>query len=201
MRVVLCHHCWTWVFPQGTHCPECKHAIALDTPDPTIDELSQRLGTATMRLSPVGWDRPKLPSRGELWGTTTGLLYWPLLTPQPNGSIVSAEASSRSSMSWSLFSLWCRADGAHEMTGSEEWMPLPDAGQSLGQSFLDAPGAAFIPRENVVKITCRGRYWTIHRTIGRALRFGVPSPSSQGTPTGWRSFFQQDAWRNISAVT
>ncbi len=200
MRVVLCHHCWTWVFPSGVQCPECKRAIALDEPDPSAEELGQRLGTATQCLGDVIWERPKLPTHGEFWGTTAGLLYWPLLTHQPNGSIVPPEISSRSN-SWSLLSLWRRSDDAHlDRLPREEFAMLPTAGEPLGQSFLDTPGAAFLPREHLVKITCRGRTWHIHRTVGRALRFMVPVAVPSGKPA-WRAFFQQDAWRNISVVS
>ncbi len=201
MRVVLCHHCWTWVFPQGTQCGECKSVIALDEPDPAADELGRLLGTVSARLANVVWERPKLPSHAELWGTTTGLLYWPLLIQQPNGSIVPPANMSRPASPWSLFSLWRPTNPARSVdTPLESWTPLPQTGTALGQSFLDAPGAAFFPRENVVKIACRSRSWTLHRTIGRALRLTVQPQVTPGAPS-WKDFFQQDAWRSIAVVS
>lgn len=203
MRVVLCHHCWTWVFPNVAHCPECKRVIALDEPDPTAEELGQRFGTALMCLGDVIWERPKLPSRGVFWGTTTGLLYWPLLVHQPNGSIVPLETAATRSSTWtSLFSLWRRTEAEPEQMPpqDEEPVSLPAEGELLGQSFLDTPGAAFFPRENVVRVTRRGRSWMIHRTIGRPLRLTVRSNPTTDKPA-WKTFFQQDNWRLISKVT
>lgn len=164
--------------------------------------MGQRLGTVTMRLVHVAWDRQKLPSHGELWGTTTGLLYWPLLKQQPNGSIVPPDTlPSSASSSWSLFARWRAMDVSPRVdTPGETWTPLPEGGTSLGQCFLDAPGAAFFPREQVVKITCRHRTWSLHRTIGRPLRFTLPSQSVNEVPS-WKAFFQQDSWRRIAAVS
>lgn len=201
MRVVLCHHCWTWGFPQGKQCVECQQVIELDELDPTVDELQQLLGTATIRLAPVTWDRPKLPPQGDLWGTTTGLLFWPRLVQQPNGSIVPAAAATRGISGWSLFSLWRPSSPSQPSADAESnCLPAADVDGSLGPSFLEAPGAAFFPRDRLVKVTCHRRSWSLHRTIGRPLRFVLP-PSSPEEASSWRAFFQQDDWRGIAAVS
>ncbi len=201
MRVVLCHHCWTWGFPNGAHCAECKRVIALDEPDPSAADLGELLGTVTTRLVRVAWDRPKLPSRGEVWGTTTGLLFWPTLVQQPNGAIVPLETGARAVSSWSFFTLWRRVE---TITAMEDPVALkvesPSVGVALGQGFLDAPGAAFFPCERVVKITCRSRVWILHRTVGRSLRLMVQPTAAEGSPV-WKAFFQQEAWRRIAVVS
>ncbi|HET6424805.1 MAG TPA: hypothetical protein VFG20_14040 [Planctomycetaceae bacterium] len=198
MRVVLCHHCWTWVFPQGPACPECKSVITLDEADPSADEMTARLGTTALRLGEVGWERPKLPPRGELWATSTGLCYWPLLSSQPNGSIVSFERVAARDHSWSVFSLWRASPPVREIAATEDAStPFPLSVETPSQGFLDVPGAAFFPRENLVKVVCRGRSWTLFRTIGRTVRFTAYSVATEWKPA-WQTLLRQDAWRHLA---
>jgi hypothetical protein len=198
MRVVLCHHCWTWVFPQGPACPECRLVITLDDPDPSAEEMSQRLGTSVVRLGEVGWQRPRLPSRGELWGTTAGLIYWPMLESLPNGSIIPFERVAERNVSWSVFSLWHRHETPCKTVSIDHaWTPFPVAVEARGQRFLETPGAAFFPRENLVKIQCHGRVWTMFRTFGRTVRMAAFSTATEWKPA-WQTFLQQDGWRHIT---
>ena len=198
MRVVLCHHCWTWEFFQGAACPDCHHLLSLDDPDPTAEELSQRLGTVVMRLGEVAWERDKLPTHGEVWGTTTGLIYWPLLSLLPNGSIVPTERVRVQEMSWSLMSLWKSRSSQIQTTQDEQQhVSFPADREEMGQSFLNTPGAAFFSRENLVKVQCRGRNWMLFRTPGRSVRMKCVSSPAEWKPA-WHAFLQQDTWRQLS---
>ncbi len=175
------------------------HVIALDDPDPPIDDFNTQLGTPAVRLGAVEWKRPKLPARGELWGTSTGLIYWPFLVDLPNGSIVPWESPSPPEHHWSVLSLWRRTEMDHTPVAEEpSWRMFPTTSAELGESFLNAPGAAFLSREKLARIQCRGRYWTIHRTVGRAVRFATISASTAWKPA-WQTFLRQDAWRHLAA--
>lgn len=197
MRVVLCHHCWAWVYFQGAACPECHQLLSLDDPDPTAMELSQRFGKVVMRLGEVAWEREKLPAHGEVWGTTTGLIYWPLLSHLPNGSIVPTERVPARETSWSLWPLWkSRTTGTPASSGDDHENAVLTDQTDLGQSFLSAPGAAFFPRENLVKVQCRGRNWMLFRTPGRSVRMKCFSPPAEWKPA-WHAFLQQDTWRQL----
>lgn len=197
MRVVLCHHCWTWVFFQGAACPDCHHLLSLDEPDPAAEEMAERLGTVIVRLGEVAWDRPQLPTQGEIWGTTTGLIYWPLLSHWPNGSIVPFERRPIRDSSWSLLSLWKSPSTTPQNSLSiDSEISLPVDSNSLGESFLNVPGAAFFPRANLVKVQCRGQNWMLFRTSGRSVRMRCHSPPAEWKPV-WHSFLQQDAWRQV----
>lgn len=198
MRVVLCHHCWTWIFPQGIGCPECQQVVTLDDPDPALEELTERLGTSAVCLGEVRWERPKLPSRGELWGTSAGLIYWPYLVNLPNGSIVPWEPSPPQESSWSVFSLWHRTETRENPAATPaDWNEFPTEAAECGTGFLNAPGAAFLARDQLARIQCRGRHWTIHRTTGRAVRFTAIAAATAWKPV-WQSFLQQDAWRHLA---
>lgn len=198
MRVVLCHHCWTWVFPNGPACPECRLAITLDEPDPSAEALSARLSGPAERLGEVGWDRPRLPARGELWGTTAGLIYWPLLESLPNGSIVPFEHVTARDHAWSIFSLWHRPEEPQpSVTADHPWTPFPTTPEMRGHRFLETPGAAFFPRENLVKIQCHRKSWTLFRTLGRTVRMTAYSTATEWKPA-WQTFLQQDGWRHIT---
>lgn len=202
MRVVLCHTCWTWVLPSSASCPECQQSLDLDEPDPPLTAVANRLGAVIGRLDAVDWLRKQLPVHGELWGTTTGLLFWPLLTKQPNGAWCEPyHRSPHRHWTWQTFCSWWQ-------TSAEPATPfIADAADLKGESgiriaerFFDAPGAAFFPREHLIRITLRRRRWTISRTLGRTVRMAALS-SPHESRTAWRRFVQDDPnWRTLAAI-
>jgi hypothetical protein len=200
MRIVLCHDCWSWVPHAGATCPVCHHPIELSRPDPPVARLALLLGEALVRLGGIELDRRELPRVGSLLGTTTGLLFLPQFETLPDGALLAAERRGPTTRGWTMWPFRRReaptfgrqfaaamvrdsAEGPAVTTGSEE-SPLAD-------SFLDAPGAWFVPREQVVRIHVRGRIWSLSRGRGPTLRFTMASP-----PEEWRP-----AWRQLLADT
>jgi hypothetical protein len=195
MRIVLCHNCWSWVPLDSDPCPECHRAIDLNEPDPTAAQLDERFGVAHWRLGTVRCERKQLPSVGQLIGTTAGLIFLPDLNALPNGAVQPVER--RAERFWqrpAWWSLWGRQAPAVPQL-HESFVELGN----LGERFLSAPGALFVPREQLIRAALCGRSWTISRTVGSTLRFTALSTADEARQA-WREMLNRDpAWRELAA--
>ncbi len=201
MRIVLCHDCWSWVPHSGASCPVCHRPIELSQPDPPVALLSMLLGGVVARLGGIELDRRELPRVGSLLGTTTGLLFLPQFETLQDGALLAAERRGQAARGWSMwpfrrrapppFGRLCAAALSPEMAAGGATVSTEGDDSHLAESFLDAPGAWFVPREQVVRLHVRARIWSLSRVRGPTLRFTMGSP-----PEDWRP-----AWRQLLADT
>jgi len=200
MRIVLCHTCWSWVPLDGDQCPECHHAIDLSSPDPLPTALEEFFGTADWRLGTVRCERKQLPSEGTLLGTSEGLLFLPDLSSLPNGAIAAIERPAEPF--WQLprwWPNWSRR-APTSMLAIPPGPERPSASSHIGELFLESPGAVFVPREQLIRASLRGRSWIISRTIGSTLRF-TSLDSADEARQMWREMLSHDpAWRQLATV-
>lgn len=193
MRAILCHVCWTWVFPSGTQCAECHHPLDWDEADPDPAEMGERLGRVLVRLAGVRWERRRLPQTGWLWGTTTGLLFWPFLERQPSGAW--AETSfGNERRGWSLFPRWRSTVALPAWSEAAPTGTLQETGAALGERYFDTPGGALFLRDDLVGLQLRGKTLTLSRSIGRTLKLTLLTPR-ETTLQHWPLLTQADpAW-------
>jgi len=196
MRIVLCHNCISWVPLDAELCPDCHRPLDLNEPDPTAADLDERLGEARWRLGTVRCERKQLPSQGLLLGTTGGLMFLPEVIALPNGALQGVEGPVE--RFWPLprwWSLWGRRAPVVPQI-REPYLEL----NRLGERFLSAPGALFVPREQLIRAALSGRTWTVSRTVGRTLRFTALSPAEEARQA-WREMLSHDpAWRQLAAA-
>ncbi len=199
MRAILCHVCWTWVFPSGTQCPECHHSLDWDEPDPPAAEMGALVGPVLVRLAAVRWERRRLPQTGWLWGTTNGLLFWPFLERQASGAW--AETSlGNDRRGWSFFSRWRSTAALPAWSESAPTGSLQETGAALGERYYDTPGAALFRRDDLISLQLRGNTLTLSRTIGRTLKLSLLTPR-EATLQHWPLLAQEaPAWQALGRL-
>ncbi len=192
MRLVICHACWSWVTPSGSTCPECHQPIDITRPDPSATEFAFVFGELVARLATVRIERRKLPAWGSLVGTTTGLMFVPFLQSRSDGSLAASHHQPRCWDAWSLWRFWRRpafpagrllAESGH---ASFQTVDGPD----LVETYLNAPGSLFVPRDHLLRWHARGQRWSLARTRGSTLHLQL-----QSSPEEWRP-----AWRQLLAA-
>jgi hypothetical protein len=195
MRIVLCHHCWSWVPLEVEACPDCQQLVDLGEPDPLVTALDALFGQVAGRLATVRCERRQLPSLGALWGVGGGLLFLPELSQLPNGALAGPEEPTE--RFWPLprlWPLWGRKTPSTTSRVANHSEPPSD----LGERFLDSPGAVFVPRNHLIRAGLRGRTWTISRTVGRTQRFTILDSAEQARQA-WRELLLRDpAWRPLA---
>jgi hypothetical protein len=197
---VLCHNCWSWVPHDTDQCPDCHRSIDLSEPDPSPVELEELFGPVSCRLGPVRCDRRKLPAVGDFFGMAGGLLFLPKLTALPNGAWQAEEEPP--DRFWQLSRWWSLWGGrASTVSVRREWTSAVVAeSPPLVEQFLNAPGAVFVPRDQLIRAALRGRVWTISRTLGRTLRFTALGSADEARQA-WRNLLSRDpAWRQMTSV-
>jgi len=200
MRIVLCHNCWSWVQLDADSCPDCHRPIDLSDPDPSPTELDEMFGRVICRLASVRCDRRTLPSVGVLLGLTGGLMFLPELSALPNRALEAEKGPSE--RFWQLSRLWSLWGGRAASTSLRRECRLDALADHSGvaERFLNAPGAVFVPRDQMIRAALRGRVWTISRTLGRTLRFTALT-SAEEARDAWRNLLTRDpAWRQMTSV-
>lgn len=203
--IVLCPYCLTWIEPHAQSCTECGCTVNVDDPDPGKDELVTRIGDLLRELGPVKLLRRGRPSCGRLFGTTEGLLFIPQFIKQANGSLEAVtddvpENSSRvaSVLHWWSLPPWRRpvdvdAPSAVSIQSNDPRSPL--------EMLVDSPGAFFIRREAIQRMTIRWGRVQIERRPARSVALaqvpGGPSPRD-----ALKQLIDYPIWRAvISAIT
>lgn len=200
MRIVLCHNCWSWVSLDADQCPDCHRPVDLSEPDPAVIELEEFFGPVICRLGRVRCERRKLPFVGELLGVGGGLMFLPHISSLPNGALGSDESPPEPF--WQISRWWPLWGGrAAAVSIHPEWIIAPAVeNASVAEQFLNAPGAMFVPREQLIRAALRGRVWTISRTLGRTLRL-TALDSADEARLAWRTLLSRDpAWRALTTV-
>ena len=197
--IVLCPHCLTWIETHEPCCTECGSTANVDDPDPPYETLAERLGDRLRDLGPVKLPRRGWPGCGRLIATTEGLLFVPQFTVQPNGALeaVTDEAPGGSARVANLFHWWSLPPWrrtSEESPSRAEAVSIPP--QSVLDLLFDSPGAWFIQRNSIRRITVRWGRAQIERLLSRtvvlAQMSGGPSPRDMLRQliefAPWRSF-------------
>lgn len=182
--IVICPYCLTWIEPHAQSCTECGCTVNVDDPDPGQDELAVRMGDSLRELGPVRLLRRGWPSCGRLIGTTEGLLFVPQFVKQPNGSLeaVTDDVPENSSRVANVLHWWSLPPWRRPV---EVDTPLPasadtDDPRSPVEMLVDSPGAFFIRREAIQRVTVRWGRIQIERRPARSVALaqvpGGPSP-------------------------
>lgn len=197
--IVLCPHCLTWIEIHADCCTECGGVVNLDDKDPDDDSMAQRLGERLRDLGPVKLLRRGWPDHGRLLATSEGLLFLPLFTIRPNGSleaIADAAPAGQSRMAhlfhWWSIPPWRRPADDTGVEQNADAIPLIPVLNLL----KDSPGAFFIQRESIQRIHVRWGRAQIERRPSRSISLqqspGGPNPreslQSLVEFAGWRSF-------------
>jgi hypothetical protein len=176
MLLALCHRCWTWMEPKHERCVECGAAFSVRQPDPDAAALRTLFGESLVVLGEASIKRPRLPSFGVLSAFEHGLLFLPDVRELPSGGIVAVEpdtsaVGSHHSGFWNLFSR--RTPSA---LGTLPVVRPKLSTESAVNRFLDSPGALFVSRETIVRISQRGVVFRIERKPGRTVVWRLESP-------------------------
>lgn len=197
--IVLCPQCLTWVEPHAQSCTECGSTVNADDPDPPHAELARRLGSHLQGLGPIKLLRKGWPVCGRLVGTTEGLLFVPQFVKQSNGSLeaVADEAPSRSSrvagvLHWWSLPPWRRPMDVEVPRVTAE----PADSRSLVDLLLDSPGAVFIRRDTIQRLTIRWNRAQIERRPARSVTL-AQVPGGPGPRDALQLMVDFPAWRNI----
>ena len=87
MSLLLCNSCLGWVELNHTRCPRCRHQVDLQQPEPTREQLVQRIGAPLFILGSVQLLRFDPPTAGILYVTSKGLLLGPVFSEVQSGEI------------------------------------------------------------------------------------------------------------------
>ena len=200
MRIVLCHNCWCWVPVDGDRCPDCHRTVDLGDPDPSPAELEEMFGPVICELGAVRCERRKLPSVGHFLGVAGGLLFLPDVSVLPNGALEGEDGPPERfwplSRWWPLWGSRVTAAPLRRALCSK----VTDGHAGAGERFLNSPGAAFVPRDQLIRAALRGRVWTISRTLGRPLRLTALGNAEEARQA-WHSLLSRDpVWRQLSSA-
>ena len=199
--IVLCPHCLTWIEIHAQCCTECGTTVIVEDSDPAHETLRQRLGERLCDLGPVKLLRRGWPGCGRLLATTEGLLFVPQFTVQPNGALeaVTDEAPGGSSrvahlFQWWSIPLWRRPAEASPVRTEAASMPS----QSALDLLFDSPGACFIPRNSIKRITARWRRVQIERPPSRSVSLAQISGGASPRDA-LRQLIEFAPWRSLVA--
>ena len=202
--IVLCPHCLTWIEPHAQSCTECGCTVNVDDPDPDNDALASRIGDILRELGPVKLLRRGWPGCGRWIGTTEGLLFVPQFTKQTNGSLEAVtddapENSSRvaSVLHWWSLPPWRRPVDVDTPTAGSTGI---DDSRSPLELLLDSPGAFFIRRDAIQRVTVRWGRVQIERRPARSVAL-VQVPGGPSPRDSLKQMIDFPAWRAvISAI-
>lgn len=177
--IVLCHRCLTWVETHSDVCPECGSDVCLDHPDPTIDFLTEVMGSSMAVMGPVRVDRTTLPSYGYVIGTSNGFLFLPRLHRRMNGAW-EAISSQRLPHWWPFrgdltsprFLSWLRRPfGSSGQDLPESQPKTSERTDSLVDQLLDSPGSFFVELRLIQGLSARRRNVKLDRRPMKSITF------------------------------
>ncbi len=202
MTLWLCSDCLQWREPTDSSCAVCGRMLDMDLPDPTLDELAERLGDLRECLGEVDLPRSELPTRGLLHATSNGLLFVPHQSavssfedddppPRPTAwqewlSVVrSPVACLRNWLKWDCRS-WRWRKNAHRLELAEQHRVV------LADVLMSDPGVLFIARASIANWRRRRRRWQFLHVNGRWL-------PEQFTPVDRMSHRNLQTWWETTA--
>lgn len=77
MTLLLCPECCQWREPVEGRCPVCAGTLDIAIPDPSLETIAEEIGDLQGLLGVAELSRSHLPKLGQLFATTTGLLFVP----------------------------------------------------------------------------------------------------------------------------
>lgn len=199
--IVLCPHCLTWIEVHAQSCTECAATVIVEDSDPPIETLAQRLGDRLRYLGPVKLLRRGWPACGRLLATTEGLLFVPQFAVQPNGALesVADEALAGPARLANLFHWWSLPPWRRPVEQSPvrpEAAPLPP--RSAVELLFESPGAFFIQRTSIKRITVRWGRAQIERPPSRSVTLAQISDGS-APRDALRQLIEFPPWHSLVA--
>jgi len=198
--IVLCPHCLTWIETHAQCCTECGGGVDTDDTDLSPEIVDKRLGEWLLDLGGVKLLRRGWPNFGRLVATTEGLLFVPQLIEQANGALEAALEGAlagpervRSLIHWWSLPVWRRP---LETYPHDEMATLPQ--QSLRELLYNSPGAFYIGRDSISRITVRWGRVQIERRPSRMVSM-TPVPAGGKLRDSLRSLIDFAPWRTLVA--
>ena len=200
--IVLCSHCLTWIEPHAQSCTECGVTVNVDDSDPAREELAARVGDRLRELGLVKLLRRGWPSCGRLVATTEGLLFVPQFIAQPNGSLeaVADEVPGGSTRVASLLHWWSLPPwrSPQEETAIVDTDSATEPSRPPLEMLLDSPGAFFMGRDTIQRITIRWGRAQIERRPSRSVTLSQ-APGGPLPKDALRLLIEFPAWRHLVA--
>ena len=198
--IVLCPHCLTWIETHAQCCTECAGDVNIEDDDPPVEELDNRLGDWLQDLGGAKLLRRGWPNIGRLIVSTEGLLFVPHFVVRPNGALdaitegaIAGPARVKNLLHWWSLPVWRRP---LDEPSASEVPPIPN--QPLRNLLYDSPGAFFIERETIRRISNRWGRIQIERTSARMVSL-APIPGGTRLRESLRSLMEFASWRRIVA--
>jgi hypothetical protein len=200
--IVVCPHCLTWIETHAETCTECGRPVSVDDRDPSVEDLTERLGVSLADIGPMKLLRRGWPECGRLLATTEGLLFVPRFVVQPNGALQAAtdDGGSGTARVPQLFHWWsepARRTPAEEAVAGEPPTAELSTVPVLNLLF-DSPGAFFIRRESIHRIIVRWSRAEIERRPSRTVSLAQAS-SGPNPRDALRSLNVFSPWQGIVA--
>ena len=173
--IVLCPHCLTWIEPHAECCTECGSSVNINDDDPPVESLTERVGAWQCDLGPLKLLRRGWPGCGRLHATTAGLLFVPQFQVHSSGALeaLADDAPIGTSRVANLFHWlsvppWRRPAEESSPPGQTEVPAGPVAALDL---LLESPGAFFICRESIQRVSIRWGRAQVERRPSRSVTF------------------------------
>lgn len=173
-QLLLCHACFTWVFPRNDDCPECGRQIKLGDPDPPRSTLQEILGSVLFPIGRIRVRRKHLPEHGLLYATTMGLFFLP-----------------------------DRQQDEDATGGGDDLRPQllqPNESRRLVEFLMENPGVFFVPRKSMRAMTRRFGRWTIRRVDGSRLRLR-PETDVRMFHSKMHKLIESESWQQVTEGT
>lgn len=208
MSFLLCHDCYTWVEPVDDRCPECLFVMDLSESDPPPRLLRDVMGELVKPLGEVRIPRRLLPEVGILYATTEGLFFLPhemdpSRTLEQDRSGVRAWLNKMKRVLWLPFSdsMSFRLDGNHELSAPAGERParslLAEEQPDLPRLLMENPGAFFLSKRQVAKISRKRKRWIIERCQGSRVQI-VPLQPARMFFENFETLLESPAWQLAS---
>ena len=203
--LLLCHECFSWVQPDGDHCPACHLNVDMATPDPPMRTIQAAIGEVVCLVGEVRVRRKLLPENGSLYATTNGLYFLPHQLEQETRMVETSAVSS--SLLWSCAAfVWTPLIFILPFVKNQNVKPMrvqvarprvlaPGESDVLPEFLMRNPGVFFVPRTSIDVFHRRRSNWLLRRRQGPALKF-TPESDEQEFRRRLTQLADTDTWRD-----
>lgn len=205
MSFLLCHDCYTWVEPVDDRCPECLFVMDLSESDPPPGLLRDVMGELVRPLGEVRIPRRLLPEVGILYATSEGLFFLPHEMDasqilEQNRSGVHAWFNRMKRLFGLPFSdsMSFRLDENHAVSAPASELSsrslLREEQPDLPRLLMENPGAFFLSKQQVAKISRKRKRWIIERSQGGRIQI-VPLQPARMFFENFEALLESPTWQ------